>query len=174
MKEKASGWFSRGALLLLVTILLLGGCGGALFTYLGAQVREGHLIALTDGSDSESRYRSNDLIMGYRWSRRGNELLLSGVASYAPGIRSGFTLIPYFHLSVFLTDGRGVILADRGITTPGSSEPGNIMRFKEKLLLPPGTTHMAFSYSGQGRISGGTGEDRGGGEMPFWEVPIVR
>jgi hypothetical protein len=172
MKEKALVWF-KGSLMLVAAMILVG-CGGALFTYVGAQVREGHLLALADGSDGESRYRASNLVMEYRWSRRGNELLLSGAASYAPGIGSGFTLIPYFHLSVFFTDERGVILAERGIATPGSSEPGNAMRFKEKFLLPPGTTHMAFSYSGQGRISGGNGQDRGGGETPFWEVPVVR
>jgi len=47
------------------------------------------------------------------------------------------------------------------------------MRISAKLLLPPGTANMAFSYSGQARDSG-TDEDNGGGEMPFWQVPIVR
>ena len=83
-------------------------------------------------------------------------------------------MIPYFHLSLFFTDAQGNILEDRWIATPGSGDPNNPMRFSEKLLLPPGTANMAFSYSGQARGSGSGGKEDGGGDMPFWQVPIVR
>lgn len=171
---RASGWVKSGCRLLAVSIIVLTGCHGVLLTYKGAMVRDGYLIALTDGTQRSASYQSPDLTIEYRWVRSGNELQISGLAKFTPRIRNGFTMIPYFHLSVFFTDAQGNILEDRWIATPGSDDPNSQMRFSEKLLLPPGTANMAFSYSGQARDSGDAGKDNGGGETPFWQVPIVR
>ena len=167
-------WVKRGGLLLAVSIIVLTGCKGILLTYKGAVVRDGYLIALTDGTQRSASYQSPDLTIEYRWVRSGNELQLTGLAKFTPRIRNGFTMIPYFDLSVFFTDAQGNILEDRRIATPGSGDPDSQMRISEKLLLPPGTANMAFSYDGLARDTGGAGEDNGGGEMPFWQVPIVR
>jgi hypothetical protein len=163
-------WFS---LPLAASIIALTGCQGALLTYKGATVRDGYLIALTDGAQRSAGYQSPDLTIEYQWVRSGNELRLSGLAKFTPRIRNSFTVVPYFDLSLFFTDAQGNILEDRRIATPGSGDPENQMRISEKLLLPPGTENMAFSYSGEARDSG-AGEDKGGGDMPFWQVPIVR
>ena len=131
-------------------------------------------LRLTDGTQGSAVYQSPDLTIEYRWVRSGNELQLSGLAKFTPRIRNSFTMIPYFDLSLFFTDAQGNILEDRRIATPGSGDPDNQMRISEKLLLPPGTANMAFSYSGQARDSDGAGKNKGGGDMPFWQVPIVR
>ena len=167
-------WMKRGGWLLVASSIVLTGCQGVLLTYKGAKVRDAYRIALTDGTQRSARYESPDLTIDYQVLRNGNDLQLSGVAEYTPRIKNNFTMIPDFDLSVFLTDAQGNILEDRWIATPGSGDPNNRMRFSEKLLLPPGTTNMAFSYSGRARESSGGGNDRGGGEMPFWQVPIVR
>jgi hypothetical protein len=167
-------WMKRGGLLLVASSIVLTGCQGVLLTYKGAKVRNAYLIALTDGTQKSAGYQSSDLTIEYQWVRSGNELQLSGLATFTPRIQNSYSMIPYFDLSVFFTDAQGNILEDRGIPTPGSGDPNNQMRFSEKLLLPPGTANMAFSYSGQARDSGGDGDDKGGGDMYFWEVPIVR
>jgi hypothetical protein len=171
---KAAGCRQRSRWLLALSIIALTGCQGILLTYKGAVVREGNLIALTDGTQRGGFYQSPDLTIEYQWERSGNELQLSGLAMFTPRIRNGFNLIPYFHLSLFFTDAQGKILEDRRIGTPGSGDPSHPMRLSEKLLLPPETANMAFSYSGQARGSGGAGKEDGGGDMPFWQVPIVR
>jgi hypothetical protein len=171
---KTAGYAQTSRWLLALSIVVLTGCQGILLTYKGAIVREGYLIALTDGTQRDGFYQSPDLTIEYQWTRSGNELWLSGLTTFTPRIRNGFNLIPYFHLSLFFTDAQGQILEDRRIGTPGSGDPSNPMRFSEKLLLPPGTANMAFSYSGQARGSGGAGKEDGGGDMPFWQVPIVR
>jgi hypothetical protein len=74
---------------------------------------------------------------------------------------------------VFLTDQDGNILQDRGITTPGSDDPNNRMRFSEKITLPPGTAYMAFSYSGEARSSGSR-QDGGAAVTSFWAIPVVK
>ena len=142
-------------------------------TYKGAMVREGDLITLTEGPQRGGSYQSPDLAIEYQWMRSGNELQLSGLLKFAPRIQNVYFQIPYFYLSLFLTDGQGKILEDKRIGTPGSSDPSNPIRISEKLLLPPDTEKMAFGYSGQARGSGGGGKD-GGGDLPIWQVPIVK
>jgi len=167
-------WMKRGGWLLVASSIVLTGCQGALLTYKGSKVRDAYRIALADGTQRSARYQSPDLTIDYQVLRNGDELQLSGVAEYTPRIKNGFTLIPDFDLSVFFTDAQGNILEDRWIATPGSGDPNSQMRISEKLLLPPGTANMAFSYSGRARDSSGAGKDRGSGDMPFWQVPIVR
>jgi hypothetical protein len=168
-----TGWIKRGGLLLVASSIVLTGCQGALLTYKGAKVRDGYRIALADGTQRSAHYESPDLTIDYQVWRNGDELQLSGVAEYTPKIKNSYTLIPYFHLSVFLTDPYGNILEDKGIVTPGSDDPDHKMRFREKILLPPGTANMAFSYSGEARSSGSR-RDGGGGVTSFWGVPIAK
>jgi hypothetical protein len=171
---RAYGWVKSGGWLLALSIVALTGCQGILLTYKGAIVREGDLIALTEGTQRGGRYQSPDLTIEYQWTRSGNELQFSGLAKFTPRIRNSFNIIPYFHLSLFFTDAQGKILEDRRIGTPGSDDPNNPILVSEKMLLPPGAANMAFSYSGQARGPGGAGKEDGGGDMPFWQVPIVR
>jgi hypothetical protein len=167
------GYVKRSGWLILFLIFTLTGCQGALLTYKGAMVREGDLIPLTDGTQRGGLYQSTDLTIEYQWAQSGNEFQLSGVVKFTPGIRGSSSMIPNFHLSLFLTDAQGKILEDRRIGTPVSSDPRDPVRFSEKWRLPPGAEKMAFSYSGQARGSGGSGKE-GGGDTPFWQVPIVR
>lgn len=168
-----AGWMKRGGLLLVASSIVLTACQAALLSYKGAKVRDAYRIALADGTQRSARYQSPDVTIDYQVLRNGNELQLSGVAEYTPKIRNGFTFIPYFHLSVFLTDQHGNILEDRGVTTPGSDDPNNRMRFSEKIQVPPGTANMAFSYSGEARSSGSR-QEGGGGVTSFWQIPIVK
>ena len=171
---KSAGYVQTRLWLLAISIIALTGCQGILLTYKGAIVRDGYLIPLTDGTQRGGIYQSPDLTIEYQWARSGSELRLSGLALFTPRIRNSFNLIPYFYLSLFFTDAQGKILEDRRMGTPGSGDPSNPLRLSEKLLLPPGTANMAFSYSGQASGSGGAGKEDGGGDMPFWQVPIVR
>ena len=166
-------WMKRGGLLLVASSLALTGCQGVLLSYKGAKVRNVYLIALADETQRSARYQSPDLIIDYQVLRNGDELQLSGVAEYTPKIKNSYTLIPYFHLSVFLTDSYGNILQDKGILTPGSEDPDKRMRFSDKIQLPPGTANMAFSYGGEAR-SGSGRQNGGGGATSFWEDPTVK
>jgi hypothetical protein len=167
-------WMKRGGWLLVASIIALTGCQGVLVTYKGAKVRDAFLIALPEGTQRSAGYESPDLTIEYQWVRSGNELQLSGTAKFTPRIQHCCTMIPYFDLSLFLTDAQGNILEQRWIATPGNGDPESQMRIGEKLLLPPGTANMAFSYSGTARDSSNTGVNKGSGDMPFWQVPIVR
>jgi hypothetical protein len=165
-------WTKRIGLLLVVSGIVFAGCQGALLSYKGAKVRTPYRIALSDGTQKSAHYQSPDLTIDYQILRNGDELRVSGVVEYTPKITNTYTLIPYFHLSLLLTDQYGNILQEKGLMTPGSNDPNNKMRVSEKIHLPSGTAYMAFSYSGEARCGGR--QDGGGGAMSFWEVPIVR
>ena len=171
---RIAGWMKRGGLLLAASIIVLAGCQGFLLTYKGAKIRSDSLIALAEGTQGSGLYRTEDVIIDYQWVRNGNELQFSGLVKFTSRMQNNFAMIPVFDLSLFFTDAEGIVLEQRYIAVPGNGEPNNPMRISEKLLLPPGTANMAFSYSGQARDSSGTGDDNGGGDMPFWQVPIVR
>jgi len=166
-------WMKRGGLVLAVASVLLMGCQAARLTYKGAKVREPFRIGLEDGTSRSSRYQSADVIVEYEVYRKGNELQISGVGEFTAKIRHAYTQVPYFHLSLFLTDQYGYVLEAKGIRTPGIDDPQNRFRFNETIVLPPGTTGFAFSYDAEGRMSGGR-QEGGGGKSTFWEIPIVR
>jgi hypothetical protein len=168
-RGKAIGWVKSGGWLLLISLIVLTGCQGPLLSYKGEKVRNVYRIALADGTQKSDRYESPHLTIDYYRDRNGNELRLSGTVTFTSRVRNNFTVIPNFYLTVFFTDAKGTILEEKGIPTPGVGDPEHPMRFNEMLLLPPGTTHMAFSYSGQGRIGSG----RSGGATTFVLVPIV-
>jgi hypothetical protein len=168
------GWMKRSGLLHAVAlIIVLAGCQGVLQTYIGAKVRSDSLIVLAEGTQGSGLYRTEDVIIDYQWARKGNELQLSGLAKFTSRMQRNFAMIPVFDLSLFFTNAEGIILEQRYIAVPGNGDPNIPMRMSAKMLLPPGTVNMAFSYSGQARDSA-TDEDNGGGDMPFWQVPIVR
>jgi len=171
---RIAGWMKRCGLLQVAALfIVLAGCQGVLQTYIGAKARSDSLIFLTEGTQGNGLYRTDDVIIDYQWARKGNDLQLSGLVKFTSRMQNNFALIPVFDLSLFFTDADGIILEQRYISVPGNGDPNIPMRISAKLLLPPGTANMAFSYSGQARDSG-TDEDNGGGEMPFWQVPIVR
>jgi hypothetical protein len=170
---RIAGWMKRGGLLLTASIIILAGCQAALLTYKGEKVRSDSLIALAEGTPGSGAYRTEDVIIDYQWVRKDNELQFSGLIKFTSRMQNNFTMIPVFDLSLFFTNAEGIILEQRYIAVPGNGDPNIPMRMSAKMLLPPGTVNMAFSYSGQARDSA-TDEDNGGGDMPFWQVPIVR
>jgi hypothetical protein len=168
-------WMKRLGLLLAASAIVLMGCQGSLITYKGTTVRPASRIALPDGTDTNGRYRSDDLIIDYHAVRNGDALELSGAVQYSPGIRNSYTRISVFVLSVFLSDQEGFVLENKGIATPGSDDPDRKMGFHEKIQLPPGTANISFSYSGEARGGGGgIGSGTGGSMTSFWKIPIIR
>jgi hypothetical protein len=166
--------FKFGVFLLAVQFVALLGCQGTMPTYRGAKVHQSQLIPLADGVQKTASYQSRDLVIDYQVLRNKDELQISGMAQFTSRLRTGFTSIPYFHLSVFLADAQGTVLANRGIVTSGYGYPDDDMRFRDKIMLPPGTAYMAFGYSGEARDSGGGHDDGGAVEISFWEYPVSR
>lgn len=165
-----SEWVKRGGFLLAALSIALTGCQGVLLTYKGVKVFDDCLIALADGNQRSGSYQSHDLTIAYQWERSGNELKLSGWVKFAPWIQNSFNVIQHFDLSLFFTDAEGNILEQRWIAALGSRNPESQKRFNEKLLLPPGTVNMAFSYDGQALDS----DPEGSEVASFWQVPVVR
>jgi hypothetical protein len=171
---RVSKHFRFGVFLLAAQFVALLGCQGTMMSFKGAKVHEGYLIPLADGVQKTGNYQSRDLVIDYQLLRNKDELQISGMAQFASRLRNGFTSIPYFHLSVFLADAQGAVLANRGIGTSGYGRPDDDMRFNDRIMLPPGTAYMAFGYSGEARDNGGGHDDGGAVEISFWEYPVSR
>lgn len=169
--ENGTRWTLLIGALLAASAMALTGCQ-SIQPYKGQKVNDGFLVALTEGPQRNDRFTSPDLTIDYRWVRRGNELQLAGKAEFMPWVRHCCTLVHEFNLILFFVDAQGAILEQRWIAIPPSNDPEERVPINEKLSLPRGTAGMAFGYSGQARDISGAGDDRGGGEIPFWQIPV--
>jgi hypothetical protein len=161
------------AALLVLTLFVLQGCQTLMFSYQGAKVNGGSLIALPVGVQQSGNYETRDLSISYQIKRTENELQLSGLAQFAPSLRNNFLTVPYFHMSLFLADANGNVLGNRGVVTSGYGYTDDNMRFDTRITLPPGTAYMAFAYDGRARGAGG-GDTDSQDETTFWEYPVHR
>jgi hypothetical protein len=173
-RGKASNGLKRFmmALLLVGAGIVLLGCQSALLTYKGARVTQGAAIPLQEGASHADQFVATDVVIDYRYTRKGDALDLSGTAQFAPGIQNNFLVVPRFYMRVYFADAQGGVLGYHGIVTSGNGYSNDQMRFHEQLTLPSGTASMAFAYSGEARSTGA--DDGGGGDVPFWFEPVGR
>ena len=152
--------------------MILMGCQSALLTYKGARLTQGAGIPVLEGASHADQFVAPDVVIDYRYTRKGDALDLSGTAQFAPGIQNNFLVVSRFYMRVYFADTQGGVLGYHGIVTSGNGYSNDQMRFHEQLTLPPGTASMAFAYSGEARSTGS--DDGGGGDVPFWFEPVGR
>lgn len=158
------------ALILSTTGAALLGCQGLMVSYRGAGLTEVNLIPVLEGATRSDHFETADLTVDYQYTRNGDSLQFSGDVRYGSALRHNFVTVTHFHLRVFFADAQGKVLQDHGIAVGGYGYTDDLMRFQERLTLPPGTAFMAFGYSG--RAADG-GHHDGRTETSFWFDPIA-
>jgi hypothetical protein len=157
-----------GVTLVLMMALLSTGCQGVPFSPVGKSVPEAQRIALEGGGERKGTYRNDDLTLDYQFVRNLSELSLSGRFRCTDRLSMNFIFVDYFHLDVFFLDAQGKILGISGLftATADSRMLYDWVEFKHRLILPPNTASMAFSYTGKVLSEGGDAN-----VMDFWEYP---
>ena len=157
---------------LAITVLccLIVSCQGNLLTYKGSRVTPGESISLLEGEHS-GYWQTRDLRINYTYSKKGNQMQISGDIDFAGWLGYNFQNILYFNISMFLVDDQETILQSSGVTSSSNfAQSQDSMSFSKTLDLPPGTTAIAFGYTGEARGIG----DEEAGTTSFFYIPVHR
>ena len=173
--------YSKRSLLLwfLAVVSLMGhGCGATVLTanYAGAKIRPGYQMALQSG-EHLGNYRNDDLAIEYQYLNSGQELKIWGKVKFASATQLNFNIVDYFNLSLLLGDSQNQILSHHGLVSTrwvNLTSSNNEVRFSQTVRLPPGASVMAFTYTGQASEGGSGDAEDGGGNVQFWEYPVVK
>jgi hypothetical protein len=168
--QTIASWRGKLPSLILISVILLG-CQSTSLAPMGRTVPQNKWIFLSQSGDQSGTWRSEDLLLNYKYDRYENQLSISGIIRFAGRIMNNYGIVQYFHLDAIPVDAQGKVLDMIGLTTAGDLNTvyDNPIDFDKILTLPPGTAAMAFSY--RGRVSGG-GSGFDGGFMDFWEYPV--
>jgi len=159
--------------------LLLGmvvACQGRFLSYQGAVAKQESRIALLEGGQHTDTWKTRDLSIRYRYQRDQGNAELSGTVELDKSLGRSFSTLEYLILWVHLLDAEGRVLESKGVLTSEYRHMVRKLPFKRSLELPPGTTAIAFSYTGRVRDGGGAGRvsgDAGDGDSwDFWMYPF--
>lgn len=150
--------------------------GGLLALFLGVVVACQGRLALREGGPHRGSWKTQDLSVHYHYWREQGNVELSGSVELAKSLRYNFTTLEHLFLEVHLLDAEGRVLESKGVLTSEYRHMVRKLPFKRSLELPPGTTAIAFSYTGRVRDGGGAGRvsgDAGDGDSwDFWMYPF--
>lgn len=175
LRKRSSVTISRGGLLALFLGVVVA-CQGHLFSYRGAVARQESRLPLREGGPHRGFLKTQDLSVRYHYWREQGNVELSGSVELAKSLRYNFTTLEHLFLEVHLLDAEGRVLESKGVLTSEYRHMVRKLPFKRSLELPPGTTAIAFSYTGRVRDGGGAGRvsgDAGDGDSwDFWMYPF--
>jgi len=168
--EALATWCWKVSSLILISVIL-SGCQSASLKPIGHMVPENKWFFLSQSGDQSGTWKSEDLILDYKYDRYQSQLNISGVIHFAGRIINSFTIIQYFHLDAIPVNAQGKVLDMISLTTAGDLNAvyDGPVEFNKILTLPPDTAAIAFSYRGRASGSGSYFE---GGFMDFWEYPV--
>jgi hypothetical protein len=165
-----ASWRRKPLTLIFISVLLLG-CQSTTFAPIGHTVPENRWIFLSQAGDQSGTWRTEDLILVYKYDRYESHLNISGTIRFANRITGNYGFIQYFHVDAIPVDAQGKVLDMISLTTAGdlNSMYDGPVDFSKILTLPPSTAAMAFSYRGRAY---GSGSYFDGGFMDFWDYPV--
>jgi hypothetical protein len=154
----------------MISVVLLG-CQSASFAPMGHMVPEDKRLLLSQSGDQSGTWRTEDLILDYKYDRYQDQLSISGTIRFAGRITNNYATVQYFHLDAIPVEAQGKVLDMISLTTAGDINTlyEGPVDFYKILTLPPNTTAIAFSYRGRAY---GSGSYFDGGFMDFWDYPV--
>jgi hypothetical protein len=164
LKKKIITLFTRGFLLLFLSVLVA--CTSSLDTYQGKTADQNSRIALNGGSHN-GVWQTDDLTVKYSYSRKPNNLQISGDVALKNKLTDASGIVQNFVLEVNFLNAAGQALGTKELAIAGYREMLTKWDFDHNFELPAGTSAMAFSYDGQmGADAAGDGADE------FWHDPF--
>lgn len=164
IKKNIISVFTLGLLSVLLSVFLA--CTSSLDTYLGKTADQESRIALNGGSHN-GVWQTDDLTVNYSYSRKPNSLQISGDVNLSDKMKDASDIVQTFFLQVNFLNANGQALATKELAVAGYREEITKWDFDHTFELPPRTSAMAFSYTGQ--MGEGAGE---GSSEPFWRDPF--
>ena len=180
--KKYLGVSTRGIMISFLLVVLastLPGCTTTLLTptFTGKNIRPGFQIALESDGTHSGLYQSDDLSVHYRYTRKGDSFKIAGTVSFATGTVVNFNYVDYFNLGLLIGDSDGKILSNNPIVSTSwvnLTLANRQVHFSRSFDISPNAAVMAFTYTGQATEGGNGGGENGGGNIQFWQYPIVK
>jgi hypothetical protein len=142
----------RNYVALALTGLLLSGCQEVLLSSRGRVVPAVERIVLTAHSKQSGFWETRDLQIHYRYLEASNRLQISGDIRFGDYLRKVYPFIVYFHSGVLLLNDQGRVLATKSLALTNYFADSNaLVPFGATFDLPPGTSAIAFTYTGEAR-----------------------
>ena len=160
-----SGWVVAGVWVL--ATVLLAGCQSVPMGHVGGRVPAQKRMALAQDGSHSATYRTEDLVIDYRYSRNQSLLELSGSIRFADSIRYSFRRVDGFHADVIFMNESGVVVASQALTTGSSDSSDSPIMFKTSVTVSQDVVAISFAYTGNAVATGGGS----GARMGFWDNP---
>jgi len=158
------------SILFLVAIVA---CSARLFSYKGLEVSENNLIRLENGGPHDGIWSTGDLAVVYRYTRKADNLQISGDIRFEDSLRYNFTRLDHFDLWIHLLNSENKIVEYRNLSPHVHYFEIDKIPFDETIPLPPGINAISFSYSGRASEGGNDRDEKTGGgtSWEFWKTP---
>ena len=164
-KWSGSGRIVAGVWVL--AVVLLTGCQSVPMSHVGGRVPAQKRMALAQDGSHSATYRTEDVVIDYRYSRNQSLLDLSGSIRFADPIRQSFRRVDGFHADVILMNEDGVVVDSQALTTSSSDSSDSPILFKTTVTVSQAVVAISFAYTGNAVAAGGGS----GARMGFWDHP---
>lgn len=145
---------------------LAAACVDTAMMYHGAPVTSVPVIALQEGPPVAGRWETFDMVVDYKYQRKGDNLELSGQAALSQHYQMNYAGVSRMQTYLFFLDRDARVLETAFFVRPWSSGVEDIQKFSKSYRVPAGTTGISFGYSG---AVNGMDSD-----TSFYELPLSR
>jgi hypothetical protein len=163
LKKKIITAFVLSFLFLFLSVFIA--CTSSLDSYKGQTADQNSRIALNGGSH-KGVWQTDDLTVKYSYSRKPNNLQISGDVALKDKLTDASGMVQNFVLQVNFLNAAGQALGTKELVIAGYRERITTWDFDHKFEPPAGTSAMALSYDGQ------MGGDRSGLAEGFSHDPF--
>jgi hypothetical protein len=135
-------------LLLACLVSLALACVDTAMLYRDATVTSVPVVALQEGSTVAGRWETFDLVIDYKYVKRGDSLELSGQAGLSEHYRMNYAGVSRMQSYLFFLDQDARVLETAVFVKAWTSGIEDIQEFSATHRVPAGTTGISFGYSG--------------------------
>ena len=163
LEKKIMTAFTLGILCLFLSVFVA--CTNSLDSYIGKTADQQSRIVLNGGSH-KGVWQTDDLKVNYSYSRKPNNLQISGDVALKAPLTDASDMVQNFVLQVNFLNAAGKALGTKELVIAGYREKQTNWDIDHNFEPPAGTSAMAFSYDGQ--MYGG----HEGLSEEFWHDPF--
>jgi len=143
---------------------LASGCIQIPMLYHGNTVSPEHVVALQEHSPAAGRWETFDLIIDYKYLKKGDRFEISGQASLSQHYQMTYDGIRRMYVYIFFLDKDSRVLETDFLINAWYGNVRDIQAFSKSYKIPVGTTGISFGYSGE--VSAEMGN------KTFYELPL--
>ena len=143
---------------------LSSGCAEIPMLYHGNTVSSVPVVAMQEGSSTAGIWETFDLIIDYKYIKKGDSFEISGQAALSQHYQMTYDGLTRMYVYIFFLDKDSRVLETAFLVNALSGNTRDIQDFSKSYKVPIGTTGISFGYSGE------VSTDKG--NMAFYKLPL--